>query len=124
MLKKLAIKNQVENDFPMVALGKEKDTMFIHSNQVCDLLKRVIQKDLFDEIFGEMVFNQLDQIDTAPQKSQQTVSNFLKNTFAAIKPGGSLRIKVEQQTDMGIFNTHLQKTGFANIEVQKTEDAI
>ena len=57
MLKKLAIKNLIENDFPMVALGKEKDTMFIHSNQVCDLLKRVIQKDLFDEISGEMVFN-------------------------------------------------------------------
>ena len=96
MLKKLAIKNQTANDFPTVPLGKDKDTMFIHSNQVCDLLKRVIQKDLFDEIFGEMVFNQLDQIDSSPQKSQQTVSNFLKNTFSAIKPGGSLRIKVEQ----------------------------
>lgn len=31
---------------------------------------------------------------------------------------------MEQQTDEGIFNTHLQKTGFANVEVQKTEDSI
>ena len=42
MLKKLAIKNQTANDFPMVPLGKDKDTMYIHSNQVCDLLKRIV----------------------------------------------------------------------------------
>lgn len=32
MLKKLAIKNQAAGDFPVISLGKEKDTMFIHSN--------------------------------------------------------------------------------------------
>lgn len=95
MLKKLAIKNQTANDFPMVPLGKDKDTMYIHSNQVCDLLKRIVQKDLFDEISGEMVFNQLDSQDSSIQKIQQTVSNFLKNTYAAIKPGGSLKLKIE-----------------------------
>lgn len=31
---------------------------------------------------------------------------------------------IEQQTDIGIFNSHLLKTGFANIEVHKTEDSI
>lgn len=49
----------------MVPLGKDKDTMYIHSNQVCDLLKRIVQKDLFDEISGEMVFNQLDCQDSS-----------------------------------------------------------
>lgn len=91
---------------------------------MCDLLKRIVQKDLFDEISGEMVFNQLDQAECSLQKIQQTVSNFLKNTFAAIKPGGSLRLTIEQQTDLTIFNSHMHKTGFHNIEVVKTDDAI
>lgn len=53
------------------------------------------------------------------------MSNFLKNTYAAIKPGGILKIQIQQQTaDLGIFNSHMLKTGFANCEVIKTEDAI
>jgi len=42
MLKKLLIHTSSQSDYPSVVLGKEKDTMSIHAEQVNDLLKRVV----------------------------------------------------------------------------------
>jgi len=60
MLKKLLIHTSSQSDYPSVVLGKEKDTMSIHAEQVNDLLKRVVQKEIFDEINGNMFFTCAD----------------------------------------------------------------